>query len=221
MEAPGASCTSGGGAPGGPPPNDGGIVLTLFLAAGTMAVLTFGCVAVYAVATNMYATPSQALPQERLTSSRPGKGNAGRRAARLVSGAANVGNSVVHVLLVAYMLANAETQSDYWRRERELGGVEAPAALAAVNFVVGLVAVFADFNALSLLWNLFVVAAGCLVPLVWPRFLEEGLDSWPYPAILIWFCIFFMESAAAACALTWWAIPPKFSPPSPKKKTKK
>lgn len=204
MEAPGASCSSGGGAPGGPPPNDGGIVLTLFLAAGTVAVLTFGCVAVYAFATNI-----------------PGKGNAGRRAARLVSGAANVGNSVVHVLLIAYMLANAETQSDYWRRERELGGVEAPAALAAVNFVVGLVAVFADFNALSLLWNLFVVAAGCLVPLVWPRFLEEGLDSWPYPAILIWFCIFFMESAAAACALTWWAIPPKFSPPSPKKKAKK
>ena len=72
------------------------------------------------------------------------------------------------------------------------------------------------------------MAAGILVPDVWQRFLAEGLDSWPYTAILIWSFTFFMLypprerggglSAAAAFALTWWAIPPKFSP---KKKAKK
>ena len=52
-------------------------------------------------------------------------------------GGANMGNSIVHVLLVAYMLSNSDNKSEYWVKERKLGGVEGPVFLALLNFAAG------------------------------------------------------------------------------------
>ena len=97
--------------------NDGGIVVSLFLMAGAIAYAMLSAVAYYE------------------KNSKNGGGPA--RLPRLCSGWANMGNSIVHVLLVAYMLSNSDNQSEYWVKERKLGGIEGPVFLALLNFAAG------------------------------------------------------------------------------------
>lgn len=94
------------------PLNDGGVVVSLFLMVVAIAYALFAAVAYYESAT------------------RTARGN---RLLRLLSGAANIGNSVTHVLLVVYTLANSSNESKYWVEERRLGGIEGPVFLAVMN----------------------------------------------------------------------------------------
>ena len=81
----------------GPPTNDGGVVLALLVAALTIAISLIAAVSFYVA-----ASPT--------TKSAP----------RLVSGFANVGNGVIHLILTVYMLSNSHNQSPYWLKEREV-----------------------------------------------------------------------------------------------------
>ena len=53
---------------------------------------------------------------------------------RTKAGMANLGNSMTHILLVVYIKANEDNDSDYWIAERKLGGLEGPLILAGINF---------------------------------------------------------------------------------------
>lgn len=57
-----------------------------------------------------------------------------------------------------------------------------------------------------LIWNSFVIVAGVLIPIVWLRFVEEGLTSWPYTIIFIWFLIFALELTAFTGSVTHYAL---------------
>mmetsp|Transcript_15608 Transcript_15608/g.23645 ORF Transcript_15608/g.23645 Transcript_15608/m.23645 type:complete len:188 (+) Transcript_15608:71-634(+) len=164
--------------------NDGGIVLTLLLMAATIA----------------YALFQSVLHYERSTSS---SSDHPCRPLRLLSGWSNIGNSVAHILLTMCILSNAKNDSEYWLNERKLGGIEGPVVLAIINLVVGLSALLCSHKLmmLSLGWNLFVVIAGTVIPDVWPRFIDEGLATWPYTVILLWFFIFVYELTAVTCSV--------------------
>ncbi|KAL7544433.1 hypothetical protein ACHAWF_007812 [Thalassiosira exigua] len=175
--------------------NDGGVVLTLFLMAASIASAMFSCVLFYA--------------REGHRSERGAKDK--QRVMRLLSGFANLGNAAIHLVLVVYIKANETNTAAYWLKERELGGIEAPCALGAINLLVGASALRRSQNVggspmLSLGWNGFVVAAGTFVPDVWHRFLSEGLLEWPHVPVFVWFFIFFMELGAFATSATWWAL---------------
>ena len=58
----------------------------------------------------------------------------------------------------------------------------------------------------SLAWNVFVALLGSFMPVVWPRFLAEGLAAWPYTVVFIWFGIFFMELTALVASVTHFAV---------------
>lgn len=51
-----------------------------------------------------------------------------------------MGNSVIHVLLVIYMIANSDEESEYWIKERQLGGIEGPVFLTMFNCLAGIFA---------------------------------------------------------------------------------
>ena len=55
-------------------------------------------------------------------------------------------------------------------------------------------------------WNVFVACFGSFMPIVWPRFLAEGLSSWPYVIVFIWCNIFFMELTALVASVTHYAV---------------
>ena len=67
-----------------------------------------------------------------------------------------MGNSIVHVLLVAYMLSNSDNQSEYWVKERKLGGIEGPVFLALL-FAAGYFALQGWRMTFSI-WNLRNIA---------------------------------------------------------------
>ena len=171
------------------PANDGGIVLALFLMVTAIAFAVFKAVAVYENATRGAAAD-------------PGSA----RLLRLLSGWANLGNAIVHVLLTVYTLANAGNESAYWVAERALGGIEGPVGLAIFNGAAGMAALRGFGMTFPLGWNAFVVVAGTCLPVVWPRFLEEGLAAWPYVIVFVWFSIFACELAAATCSIAHFAI---------------
>ena len=166
--------------------NDGGIVVSLFLMAGAIAYAMLSAVAYYE------------------KNSKNGGGPA--RLPRLCSGWANMGNSIVHVLLVAYMLSNSDNQSEYWVKERKLGGVEGPVFLALLNFAAGYFALHGWRMTFSIGWNAFVAVTGTFLPVVWPRFLAEGLRMWPYTIVFIWFAIFAFELTAFVASMTHFAL---------------
>ena len=166
-----------------PSSNDGGIILVLFLMAIAIALAYFTAVIFYENHTNDDEDPARLL--------------------RLLVGCANIGNGVVHVVLVIYIIANKENTSEYWIEERKLGGIEGPAFLIALNFLAGFVATEGHPMLFPIIWNCFVVAAGTFVPMVWPRFLEEGLAAWPHIIVFIWFCIFTMELTAFAASVSY------------------
>jgi hypothetical protein len=170
--------------------NDGGIVVTLLLMVATLSYAMFSAVAYY----------DRSTPQNSSTPS---------NLVRLLSGWANIGNCAIHVLLVIYTLSNAGNTSAYWLKERELGGIEGPVFLAVLNGAVGLCALRGYTMLFPLVWNSFVAVAGTLLPIVWPRFLSEGLSDWPYTVIFIWFVIFFMELTAFTASVTHRAVSTK------------
>ena len=123
---------------------------------------------------------------------------------RLLSASANLGNGVVHAVLVVYIAANAGSSTAYWNKERELGGVGGPVILMACNALAGYFTLLdGKVPKLAVCWNVFVAVLGTLMPIVWPRFLTEGLSTWPYISIFLWFVIFAMELAALVASATW------------------
>ena len=117
-----------------------------------------------------------------------------------------MGNGVAHAPLTLYILANAGRSDHFFVKERELGGLEGPGALALIKVAVGLLSIKARWLLLSFGWNCFVAILGTLLPIVWPRFLSQGLNTWPTIIIFIWFVIFAMELIAAAASATWFAL---------------
>ena len=75
-----------------------------------------------------------------------------------------------------------------------------------LNLTTGVIALRGGGLKLSVGWNSFVAAAGTLMPIVWPRFLAEGLATWPHIVIFIWFAIFFMELPAFVASWTWYSL---------------
>lgn len=172
------------------PTNDGGIVAALFFMTATIAY-----VIIYTVTLYESSTRTDAVPVE---------GNA--RLLRLLSGWANLGNAFIHVLLTIYMLANTNNGSEYWVEERKLGGIGGPVGLALFNFFAGMSTLKGYNMKLPCGWNSFVALTGTFLPVVWLRFLEEGLISWPYTIVFIWFAIFFFELIAVSCSVAHIAI---------------
>ena len=169
--------------------NDGGAVVATFLMVAAIAYAMFTAVSFYTYST-------AAIIKERKE----------KRLVRLLSGWANIGNSVIHALLVVYMKANEANTSDYWEKERALGGIEGPVGLMVINFSVGILALTAGWLRLSVGWNSFVALAGTAIPIVWPRFLDEGLTTWPLIIVFIWFAIFAFELTAFTSSATWLAL---------------
>ena len=102
-----------------PVSTDGGVVVALFLMAGTIAFSICSTVALY-------------------ESSTRDKSSDYARLLRLLSGWANIANSFFHVLLTINMLSNAANVSEYWIEERKLGGIEGLVVLSAINFLAGI-----------------------------------------------------------------------------------
>jgi len=167
--------------------NDGGVVLALFFMVATIAIAIFSAVGYYESSTRT-------------------ANDADARLLRLISGWANIGNCIVHILLIIYILSNASNDSDYWIEERKLGGIEGPIGLAVLNFFAGYSALQNYGTKFPLGWNSFVAVTGTLLPVVWLRFLEIGLATWPYTIVFIWFAIFFFELAAVTCSVAHYAI---------------
>ena len=88
------------------------------------------------------------------------------------SGSANLGNGVAHAPLTLYISANAGRSDHFFVKERELGGLEGPGALALIKVAVGLLSIKDRWLLLSFGWNCFVAILGTLLPIVWPRFLS-------------------------------------------------
>ena len=170
--------------------NDGGIIVSLFLMVATLSYAMFSAVAYY----DRFTPQNSSNPSNLIL---------------LLSGWANIGNSAIHVLLVIYMLSNGDNTSAYWLKERELGGIEGPVFLAVLNGAAGLFALRGYTMMFPLVWNSFVVVTGTLLPIVWPRFLSEGLSDWPYTVIFIWFVIFSMELTAFTASVTHHAVSKK------------
>lgn len=175
------------------PANDGGIVASLFFMTAAIAFAIFNVVTLYESSTRTTRTADTTI-------------NNGARLLRLLSGWANLGNSVIHILLTIYTLANANNDSDYWVEERKIGGIEGPVGLAVLNFLAGISALRGYGMKFPVGWNSFVAVTGTFIPIVWLRFLEEGLASWPYTIVFVWFFIFFFELAAVTCSVAHMAI---------------
>lgn len=171
------------------PTNDGGVVLSLFIMVAAISYALFSCIALYERCTAGAASEATTL-----------------RLLRKLSGFANLGNSFIHILLAIYMKANETNLSEYWLEERKLGGIEGPVGLAILNLVVAISALLHNKMTLPLYWNAFVACAGTLVPIVWLRFIKEGLACWPYEIVFIWLWIFAMELTAVSCSVTHFAI---------------
>jgi magnesium-transporting ATPase (P-type) len=167
--------------------NDGGIVLVLFLMAISIAFAAFASVRTCA---NHHETTKTTL----------------QKSSRIVSAWSNLGNSAVHWLVVAYITAKSGSGENvlYWEREEELGvgGIDGPLFFAVVNLAVGMCSLHNKFLSVSLVWNSLIAIAGIALPFVWLRFVEEGLATWPYIVVFLWWIIFAMEVSAFAASWT-------------------
>jgi magnesium-transporting ATPase (P-type) len=174
---------------------DGGVVLSLFLMVAAITYAMFTAIKVYV--DNKDAKDSTETPTQTLV--------------RTFSAWANIGNSLVHVLLIIYIKVNEGSEDAYWVREKELeaDGIGGPLGLAILNFAAGMCSIHQKHLTFPLVWNSFVIIAGTMLPLVWLRFVEEGLSTWPYFIIFVWWAIFSMELSAFATSWTYYSIKPK------------
>ena len=168
--------------PSPPVTNDGGVVVALVLLVAALSGVFFGAVALYSSADIV------------LTGEQRQKSVRARRLARLLSGWANVGNAVVHVVLVAMFLTETERYKVYFPDEAVMP--VGPIALVLVNAIVGRATLKGGGIQLGLAWNSFAAVMGTVIPMVWPKFIDFGLANWPYPVIFLWLCIFACESTA-------------------------
>ena len=168
------------------PQNNAGVLFVIFMMVAAISYAAFSAVSIFV---------SAKFPKERNE----------RRLCRLISGVANVGNGVVHALLIMNLHANSQSALPFYVGElaEGLGG---PIFLMVVNTLVGLSTLSGGGPKLALYWNTFVIFAGTLIPMVWLRFLEVGLATWPYVVIFIWLGIFACELSAFATSATWWAL---------------
>jgi len=162
--------------------NDGGIVVALVLLMAALAAVFFGAV-------TLYASCDIALSKEQKE-----KSVRARRLARLLSGWANVGNAAVHVLFVIALVSDKERYVVFFPDEGE--NPWKPFCLAVVNGLVGRSTLKGGGLTIAAAYNSLVGVAGCLIPIVWPKFIDEGLTSWPYVAIFCWLGIYAFESTA-------------------------
>mmetsp|Transcript_1458 Transcript_1458/g.3286 ORF Transcript_1458/g.3286 Transcript_1458/m.3286 type:complete len:192 (+) Transcript_1458:160-735(+) len=169
---------------------DGGVVLSLFLMVGAITYALYTFISVYVSNSNKIMDSNETTTQALV---------------RLFSAGANIGNSIIHILLVVYIKANEGSDGAFWAKERELeaDGIGGPLGLAIMNFAAGMCSIHNKQMIFPLVWNSFVVVAGTLIPLVWLRFIEEGLATWPYVIIFIWFVIFAMELSAFSAIWTY------------------
>eukprot|EP00310_Coccolithus_braarudii_P012725 CAMPEP_0183334330 /NCGR_PEP_ID=MMETSP0164_2-20130417/2970_1 /TAXON_ID=221442 /ORGANISM="Coccolithus pelagicus ssp braarudi, Strain PLY182g" /LENGTH=192 /DNA_ID=CAMNT_0025503447 /DNA_START=10 /DNA_END=588 /DNA_ORIENTATION=+ len=169
-------------APHAQPTNDGGIVVALVLLVAALASIFFGAVALYASADIV------------LTSEQKQKSVRARRLARLLSGWANVGNAAVHGLLIIMLVTDSERYKQFFPDEAEMP--LGTAFMLVLNLLVGRCTLKGGGIVLALIWNSFVAVAGSLIPVVWPKFLDVGMITWPYLAVFLWLSIFAFESFA-------------------------
>lgn len=170
---------------------DGGIVLSLFLMVAAITYATYASVTVFV---------NNTKPDSRE--------NPAQTHVRMYGASANLANCIIHLLLIMYMKANAGSEEPYWAHEREIGadGIGGPVFLAIFNFAAGYCSLTKYSYKFPLGWNSFVIVAGTFIPLVWQRFLEDGLATWPYTITFIWFAIFAAELTAFATSVTYYCL---------------
>ena len=157
--------------------NDGGIVLALLLLIAALCAVFYSSIALYASA----PTKEPASFPARL--------------ARLLSGWANVGNAVTHGLLIVVLLTDKGRYGAYFPDEVN-SYAAGPVCLGLINGLIGFFSLRGGSLKVSLGWNTFVALAGSLVPMVWPKFIDVGMTTWPYVTVFLWFAIYAFESTA-------------------------
>ena len=150
------------------PAKDGGIIVALVLLVGALAAVFFSAIVLYASA------------DIGLTKEQKEKTIRARRIARLLSGWANVGNAMVHALLISMLIG-------------EVDSPVGPAVMLATNAIVGFRSLTGGGIQLALFWNSFVAVRGILSPMIWRHFLDVGLISWPFRAVFLWLAMFAFE----------------------------
>ena len=115
---------------------------------------------------------------------------------------------VVQVAVLHAATAHGILVPPRWR-ELDPNPYAGPLGLAILNFAAGMCSIHQKHLKFPLVWNSFVIIAGTFIPLVWLRFLEEGLGSWPYFIVFVWFMIFAMELSAFSTTWTYYLIQTK------------
>ncbi|CAB9507736.1 expressed unknown protein [Seminavis robusta] len=158
--------------------NDGAIVAVLLLMMVALAAEMVFCIILYA--TNQ------------------------KRIAKLISGWSNVGNAMIHILLAVVLYSDTERclQAGIDDAENFAG----PLVLVFINGAIGLKTLTSGGPLLPLGWNVFVAITGSLVPIVWPKFVDVGLSTWPYLIVVMWFGIFCFESLAFTASCAWYGL---------------
>ena len=170
---------------------EGGIVVSLFLMVAAITFAVYASITVYVKNTRADSTETPVQTH-----------------VRMLSASANISNCIIHLLLIMYMKANEGSEEPYWAHEREIeaDGLGGPIFLAIFNLAAGMCSLKKLSYKFPLGWNSFVIVAGTMIPLVWQRFLEEGLATWPYLITFIWFAIFAAELSAFATSLTYYLL---------------
>jgi len=180
--------------------NDGGVLVVLVILIAGLTLATIASIA-------LYATATAPAPNARGQSCREA------RLARLLTGWGNVGNGVVHMLFVLLLVFDADLSAticladercrDYFENAENPSG---PVFLLVLNLAIGLVTLHGGGPRVPTAWNAFAFVTGIFIPAVWPRFLSEGLATWPYLAVFLWLAIFACESMAFFASVTWFAL---------------
>lgn len=157
--------------------NNGGIVVALVLLVSALSLGLIGSLYLYVLATQA-----------------PDDSGWAKRLLRLLSGWANISNALVHALLTVFLLfADTENLVDVPDADNRVG----PVCLLLVNGAIGVQTVTGQGGPLlPFCWNTFVAIAGSLVPMVWPKFIAQGLETWPYTIVFLWLGIYAFESIA-------------------------
>ena len=174
------------------PRNDGGLVVALLL---LVAALAYGVI----TAVSTYAHGK--VDRFAAAASKEGKE---ARLARLLSGWANICNAIVHCILVLAISSDRETYLAAGMDDAD--DLTGATVLAGLNCLVGLNSLMRDGRRTAFAWNVFIIVAGTLIPLVWAKFFSVGLATWPYIAIFLWLGIFAFESTGFFASVTWFAL---------------
>mmetsp|Transcript_20029 Transcript_20029/g.40826 ORF Transcript_20029/g.40826 Transcript_20029/m.40826 type:complete len:238 (+) Transcript_20029:47-760(+) len=180
--------------------NDGGVLVVLVVLVAGLTLATIASIA-------LYATATAPAPNSRGQSCREA------RLARLLTGWGNVGNGIAHMLFVLLLIFDADLSAticladercrEYFENAENPSG---PVFLLVLNLAIGLVTLHGGGPRVPTAWNAFAFVTGIFIPAVWPRFISEGLATWPYLAVFLWLAIFVCESLAFFASVTWFAL---------------